>query len=155
MSDFDMKNTIRYARTYRYLQFNKVRTILLLLLVVVPVSAFWAMFCPEITHMIASVSSIVLSPNFPNSAFEITAADFSFGYIYYLATDGILPDILFSLGNFIIAMLVLFGLTFFVKAKPVTIFIYIAFLVHICSCLFSFSFRSFFPIVFRSTQSFI
>ena len=141
----NMKNTIRYARTYRYLMLNKIRTVLLLLCFVLPTSAFWFFFSQEITRTIASVSGEILSTGLGRGSFVVTTTDFSLGNISYLAAEGIMPDILFSLGNFLLTMGILFCLTFFFKTRPLSIFVYIALLVQLCSCLFFIFFPEFFP----------
>lgn len=141
----NMKQTIRYARTYRYLLLNKIRTVVLFFLFVLPASAFWAFFSPEITRKIADISGEILATGLGKGSFTIGVTDFSLGNISYLITEGMMPDILFSLGNFLVTLIVLFLLTFFLKTRPVTIFVYIALLVHLCSCLFFIFFPELFP----------
>lgn len=141
----NMKQTIRYARTYRYLMLSKVRTAGLVFLVVLPASCFWAFFSPEITGALAYISKDILETGLGTGSFTIGMINFSLGDISYLLTEGIMPDILFSLGNFLVTLIILFILTFFLKIRPITIFIYIALLVHLCSCLFFIFFPELFP----------
>ena len=145
MTAADMKQTIRYSRTYRYLMLNKIRTVLLFVFFVLPASAFWAFFSPEVTRKIAEISERILSTGLGAGSFTIGTTDFSSGEISYLLTEGMLPDVLFSLGNFLLTLAVLFVLTFFLKVRPVSIFLYIALLVQLCSCLFFIFFPELFP----------
>lgn len=113
MTAINMKNTIRYARTYRYLMLNKKRLVLLLLCLVLPSSAFWGVFSEDVTQMIAEISGKILATGFGTDAFLLDAAEFSLGHIHYLASEGRMPAILFSLENFLLTLGVLFCLTFF------------------------------------------
>ena len=134
----NMKSKIRYARTYKYLSFNKTKALLLLLFFVLPYCCSLFFFFPEMSRQISFFSYDVLIQYFTAENVQIVTRDFFTGSVplYFLVLDAPLPNIIFTWINLFAAMGLLLIILFICKPKPLPIFFAFALFVHMVSCLF-------------------
>lgn len=146
MIEKDLKSVIGYSRTYKFLRFNKVRASLLLLGFILPLTALWCILAPQITEHIVLISEKILAEAMPTEFFSIGNTDFLMEEpISFLLTAGPLPDDLFIKMNIAVTLAVLLALSFLVNRRPIAVFCFITFAIHLCSCLIFLFFPETFP----------
>lgn len=141
------KVMIYYTRTYRHLKSNILKSVLFLVLLVLPVFLLTALNLYRITHFISSFGVSILGSLFPGIPMVITKDYFSFlGEIEYISTPTIYPDMSLILLNFLIvvALMIILG-TGGRKGRPVAIFAMLSSVVHLVNCIYFIFAQNYFP----------
>jgi len=134
----EMKQSITYARTYRYLAQSKWRVFLTILVAALPLSVFTFFCYPQITAAITEVTKYILQGYYASGELLANHSNLidMIGDITYLSVPGRYPTVLFNWFNLLFTLIALVVLTAFVKVRPWSIFATVMLFVHLFSSLF-------------------
>lgn len=132
------KKTIYYARTYRHLKGNLTKSILYLLILVLPSLVIFILNLQNITRFIANQGVAILGKVFPGIPMYIVEDKFSIlGTVEYIDMPTVYPDFFLTFINLSIMVLVLFFLgTGKKKGSPLAIYFMLSMLVHVVNCIY-------------------
>lgn len=132
------KQRIYYVRTYRHLRQHGVKSILYMLLLVLPCLVLTALNIQNITRFISELGVNILGKMFPGIPMTISHSEFSIlGYIEYIDMPTVYPGILLVALNLLVTLglVILLG-TGKRTGKPVAIFLLLCALIHTINCVY-------------------
>ena len=141
------KKKIYFARTYRHLKFNRLGSLLFLLLFILPATILLFLFYDELTQLMCFVAAwVIRTAGGP----EIETASGTFipwlGQVSYLILPTTLPGYGLILGNLGISLILVWLFAAGPqKGRPAAIYLSIMLLVHIMACVFFLFGREWFP----------
>lgn len=132
------KQKIYYARTYRHLRRHSVKSILYMLLLVLPCLFLTVMNLQNITQFIAELGVYILGKVFPGIPMTIAQSEFSIlGYMKYIDMPTVYPTIPVALVNLVVIVgLVILLSTGKRTGKPAAIFMLLCALIHTINCVY-------------------
>lgn len=132
------KQKIYYARTYRHLRRNYLKSIQYTLLFVLPCLILLVVNLQNITRFIAELGVNILGKVFPGIPMSIAQSEFSIlGGMEYIVMPTVYPDIPFTFINLLVTICIVAALSTGKRTgKPVAIFFMLCALIHTINCVY-------------------
>lgn len=132
------KQKIYYTRTYRHLRNNYLKSVVYMLLLILPCLLLVSFNIQSITRFISELGVNVLGKVFPGIPMTIARSEFSIlGSMEYIDMPTVYPDIRFVFVNLVVTLgIVLLLNTGKRTGRPVAIFFTLCALVHTINCVF-------------------
>lgn len=132
------KKKIYYARTYRHLAVDKLKSFLYLLLLVIPSLIVLIINLDTITGFLCNCGVKILGKIYPGIPMNIVPDTFSIlGKIEYIEMPTVYPSLIFVFENLLVMfVLVAFLMTGQRKGRPLSIYFLLSLLVHVINCIY-------------------
>ncbi len=134
------KTQIYYPRTYRRLTPNKFSQWIYILLIVLPCLILLLLFYSKISLILSEYTARYLREALPGIEITIGHSEYIpyFGGVSFVSLPGKLPSFEFTVANLLIslALFILFTHVKKLKGAPLFIYLSIALMIHIVSCLY-------------------
>lgn len=147
----DRKKNIFYARTYRRIHIDWVKSTIFAALLMIPSVLFCILMIDNMTELLAGIGVDILSKVIPEESLQIVTTEYSvlnsMNYIELPTTYPAFPMIAWNLGICLFTLLMM--LVFKKTGKPLAIFSMFAIFTHVVSCIYFLLAASEFPYSLR------
>lgn len=134
----DRKKNIYYARTYRRIQINVVKSVLLACILIIPSVVLLILMMDDLTGMLSDIGVRILSGVIPMESVRTATTEYSaFNTIEYIELPTTYPDFSFICYNLAVCVLLLIIMLIGIRTgSPLAIFMLFGTIIHIVSCIF-------------------
>lgn len=147
----DRKKNIYYARTYRRIHIDWIKSTIFAALLMIPSVLFCILMIDNMTELLAGIGVDILSKVIPEKSLQIVTTEYSvlnsMNYIELPTTYPDFPMIAWNLGICFFTILIM--LVFKKIGKPLAIFSIFAIFTHVVSCIYFLLAASEFPCSLR------
>ena len=134
----DRKKTIYYARTYRRIHIDRVKSTIFASLLIIPSFIFCIFMIDDMTEVLTGIGSWMLSQVIPAEVIQVATTEYSvLNSMNYIELPTTYPTVSMIGWNLAICFFLLMCMLLFKKTgRPIAIFSLFGIMIHVVSCIY-------------------